>query len=239
MVGRGGSECAFPELPAQFVDGNDGVAALVSVHAEYDHGPVLLKRVFDLPERRVPAHLRDARLDREEILTRMAGAALRAMGVATTADVAAYYNLPPEAAYDGLIASGAQPVSVEGWRTPAWLASTTHDAPPNTRPPVLVGPFDNLIWDRKRLKRIFDFDYVFEAYKPPAQRRYGHYVLAVVHGDGFTGRVDLRRDGEALRTLATHPEPSTPPAEFDAALTAALTRLRHQLQLGQTNQPPP
>jgi uncharacterized protein YcaQ len=193
------------------------------------------KRLFDLPERRVPTHLRATDLNREQILTRLTAAALRAMGVATTADVATYYNLSPDVAHDGLIAARAQPVTVEGWDAAAWIPSTTHDALPNARMPVLVGPFDNLIWDRKRVRRVFDFDYLFEAYKPQAQRRHGHYVLALLDGDKFTGRVDLQRDGAALNLLASYPEPLADPVEFEASLAAALARLRSQLGLEQTS----
>jgi hypothetical protein len=42
MIGRGGSESALAEFATQLVDCHDGVAALVGVHAEYNHGPVLL-----------------------------------------------------------------------------------------------------------------------------------------------------------------------------------------------------
>ena len=45
---------------------------------------------------------------------------------------------------------------------------------------MLIGPFDNVIWDRKRARRLFDFHYTFEAYKSAAIRS-GYEILALQH----------------------------------------------------------
>jgi uncharacterized protein YcaQ len=54
----------------------------------------------------------------------------------------------------------------------------------------LLPPLDNLLWDRKLLKWIFDFDYIWEIYKPAALRQYGHYTLPVLYGERFIARID-------------------------------------------------
>ena len=68
------------------------------------------------------------------------------------------------------------------------------------RPPkpqaALIGALDNLMWDRNMLRWVFDFDYVWEVYKPLAQRRYGYYVLPVLYGDRFVARMDPSFDRE-------------------------------------------
>ena len=68
------------------------------------------------------------------------------------------------------------------------------------RPPkpkaALIGALDNLMWDRNMLRWVFDFDYVWEVYKPVAQRRYGYYVLPVLYGDRFIARMDPSFDRE-------------------------------------------
>jgi uncharacterized protein YcaQ len=56
-------------------------------------------------------------------------------------------------------------------------------------------------------------------------------VLALLDGDEFTGRVDLRREPDRLAVLATHLEPGADPARFAAALAEALDRLARQLGL--------
>lgn len=188
------------------------------------------RRVFDLPERRVPPHLLQAHLDREHILATLATSALRAMGIATARDVAVYYNLTPATALTGLEASGAEPVHVEGWAQPAWIAAGQgNPAPPCNDGPLLIGPFDNLIWDRDRTRRLHGFDYTFEAYKPQAQRVYGYYVLGLLEDGRFLGRADLRREPGGLTIIAGVPEEGADPAQFNDSLKIAADRLATRL----------
>lgn len=70
--------------------------------------------------------------------------------------------------------------------------------PPKARA-ALIGALDNLMWDRNVLRWVFDFDYVWEVYKPLAQRRYGYYVLPILYGDRFVARVDPAFDREKRR----------------------------------------
>lgn len=58
----------------------------------------------------------------------------------------------------------------------------------------LIAPLDNLIWDRKLIKALFDFDYKWEVYTPEYQRRFGYYVLPLLYGDRFIGRVEAVRN---------------------------------------------
>lgn len=57
-----------------------------------------------------------------------------------------------------------------------------------------IAPLDNMLWDRKLIKVIFDFDYKWEIYTPVAQRKYGHYVLPALSGDRFIGRIEIVKD---------------------------------------------
>ncbi len=57
-----------------------------------------------------------------------------------------------------------------------------------------IAPLDNMLWDRKLIKELFDFDYKWEIYTPLAQRKYGHYVLPILHGDKFIGRIEMVND---------------------------------------------
>ena len=76
----------------------------------------------------------------------------------------------------------------------------------------LLSPFDNLICDRGRTKRLFAFDYVSEIYVPRKKRRFGYYVLPILWGDTFIGRVDPRMDRQNERLLinSVHMEPGAP-----------------------------
>ena len=62
---------------------------------------------------------------------------------------------------------------------------------------AIVAPLDNLLWDRRFVKELFGFYYVWEVYKPAAERRYGYYVLPVLYGDRFVARFEPGRDKES------------------------------------------
>lgn len=66
------------------------------------------------------------------------------------------------------------------------------DAGPVTRSVRFLGPLDSLLWDRKAVREIFGFDYIWEVYKRPQDRRWGYYVLPVIWGDRFVARIDSR-----------------------------------------------
>ncbi len=64
---------------------------------------------------------------------------------------------------------------------------------------AVLGPLDPLVWDRRLLRDAFDFDYLWEVYKPAAQRRWGYYVCPLLLGGTLTARVEGRRAGKVLR----------------------------------------
>lgn len=71
---------------------------------------------------------------------------------------------------------------------------------------ALLSPLDRLVFDRKRMADLFEFDYTLEMYKPAAKRRWGYWALPVLHGDALVGKVDataVRADG-VLRVHAVH-----------------------------------
>lgn len=60
----------------------------------------------------------------------------------------------------------------------------------------LIAPLDNFMWDRRIIKALFDFDYTWEIYTPLHKRKYGHYVLPLLYGEGFIGRGEIIADRE-------------------------------------------
>lgn len=64
----------------------------------------------------------------------------------------------------------------------------------------LIAPLDNMLWDRRLIKALFNFDYKWEIYTPKAQRKYGYYVLPLLYGDRFIGRVEAICDRK-VKTL--------------------------------------
>lgn len=57
-----------------------------------------------------------------------------------------------------------------------------------------IAPLDNLMWDRKLILALFDFDYKWEIYTPVDKRKYGHYVLPILYGERFIGRIEAAAD---------------------------------------------
>lgn len=57
-----------------------------------------------------------------------------------------------------------------------------------------IAPLDNLMWDRKLIQAVFGFDYKWEIYTPKDKRKYGHYVLPILYGDTFAGRIEAVAD---------------------------------------------
>ena len=62
----------------------------------------------------------------------------------------------------------------------------------------ILGPLDPLLWDRDLVRHVFDFDYVWEVYKPAPQRKWGWYVCPLLYRDRLIGRVDARIERETL-----------------------------------------
>ncbi len=51
---------------------------------------------------------------------------------------------------------------------------------------------------RGRAKQVFDFEYIWEVYKPVSKRRWGYYVLPILFGDDLVARLDPRLDRETM-----------------------------------------
>ena len=97
---------------------------------------------------------------------------------------------------------------------------------------ALLSPLDRLVYDRKRIADLFEFDYQLEMYKPVAKRKWGYFALPILHGDRLVGKVDATSDRKAgvFRVDAIHED-----VPFSKSLTAAVHRelrdLAHWLQL--------
>ena len=114
------------------------------------------------------------------------------------------------------LAAGGVP---DAWRA---LGPTTEDET------SFLAPLDNVIWDRARARDLFDFDYVWEVYKPAKLRRWGYYTLPILWGDKLVARFAprLNRKTQTLTVEGFWLEQADLAADpgFKAALTAAMHR---------------
>ena len=170
------------------------------------------RRVYDLPERALPPDVLEQHPADEECLTFLAGVAARALGVVTRADLVDYHRLREltdgQAGHAGFAdqaaeAAGLVPVAiagpagkaVPGWADPAALAAAGRRGRHRV---TLLSPFDPLIWDRKRTRRMFGFDHALEAYLPRHKRVHGYYAMPLLTGGRLAGRADPVRQGQTL-----------------------------------------
>jgi hypothetical protein len=172
------------------------------------------ERVYDLAERVIPAAVLAAPpVPERESRRRLVVDAARTLGVATARDLARYHRqkiTPAKAAVSDAVAAGElEPVEVDGWKDAGYVVpgvTVPRRGCPGGR---LLSPFDPLVWDRDRVRRVFDFDYAIEIYTPEPKRVYGYYVLPFVQGDEIVARVDVRADRKAgvLRVPGAFAEP--------------------------------
>ena len=138
-------------------------------------------------------------------------------------------------ALDQLVEAGVlTPVQVGEKALPYYmLTSTLHllDAPLPAPRMIFLGPLDSMLWDRKTLRHIFDFDYIWEVYKPEKVRKWGYYVLPVFYGDRFVARLDSRLEKGIWTISRWWWEPDvTPGAEMLVALQLAVKQFLHYLR---------
>lgn len=174
------------------------------------------QKLWDLAERWLPDWTPRERLSPREIVRRASQRSLRAQGVATKRDIDRHFTanrypdlakvlaglerertIEPVAIVDD---AGAWPGTwfvhaddvplLERLEAGAWEPRTT-----------LLSPFDNLTINRERTERLFGFNYRMEIYVPKPKRQYGYYVLPILHGDRFIGRLDPAMDRERGRLI--------------------------------------
>ena len=198
---------------------------------------VNFERLYDLPERVLPAEIIAASTPAVEQAQRgLVRIAARAMGVATEPDLGDYFRLPRAESKQRvaeLVEAGELiPVSVDGWRAPAYLWPEAR-RPRRIASRALLSPFDSLIWYRDRTERLFGFRYRIEIYTPAAKRQYGYYALPFLLGDSLVARVDLKSDRQAgvLRVQGAFAEPGVDVLYVATELAAELATTAKWLEL--------
>jgi uncharacterized protein len=138
---------------------------------------------------------------------------LRALGIAR-ARTTEYPGEPADAADAG------EPAVIEGVRG-KWRVDPAQLGRPFEGRAALLSPLDRLVFDRKRMAELFEYDYLLEMYKPVAKRRWGYWAMPILYGDRLVGKLDATSDRAArvLRVDAVHED-----VPFTKAIRAAVDR---------------
>jgi uncharacterized protein YcaQ len=152
-------------------------------------------RLWDLAERAYPD---DDVVPAAEAAVTRAERRLRSLGIAR--------ERAPEAPIEPQdVGQVGEPAVIEGVKG-RWRVDPSYLDEPFSGRVALLSPIDRLVYDRKRMVDIFEFDYQLEMYKPAAKRRWGYYALPILAGDRLVGKVDCTSDRPAgiLRVDAVH-----------------------------------
>lgn len=187
-----------------------------------------LNKFWDLAERVLPEWTPREKLSEREVVTRAAQKSLRALGVATEKQIAAHYvsgrypNLT-ERMKELKDRGDIERVEIRDGKVGTWKGEWNVHASDLALVEklergefegrtVLLSPFDNLVRDRVRNIQFWNFDYKIEIYTPQAKRRYGYYVLPILHHDQLIGRIDPQMDRAqgVLNINAVHAERNAP-----------------------------
>jgi hypothetical protein len=220
-------------MEALFVTGRLGIARREGNRRYYD----LIERL--VPKRLLTRHVSHDDAMRHRLLSRYRGVGLlggqpNAEVILGTGDAAERARWTAELVEAGTLV----PAGVEGVRQVRYLLADElpileATAQPREHTPAVtfMAPLDPLIWDRRLLRELFGFDYIWEVYVPAAKRRHGYYVLPILFGDRLVGRIEprLERKTGTLQILGVWFEDGYRPMEephFVPALSAALAAYR-------------
>lgn len=132
------------------------------------------------------------------------------------------------------VGQAGEPVTVEGqrqkYRVDAEMLAALDDE--DSGRVAFLSPYDGMLFDRPRLREIFDFDYLLEQYKPKSQRRYGFFAHPILMGDRFVGMLEAEanRLQEQFVVSAVHQSIPFEPEE-DEMVRAEITDLAQWLGL--------
>tara|TARA_R110002072_G_scaffold30957_16_gene96047 strand:+ start:978 stop:2159 length:1182 start_codon:yes stop_codon:yes gene_type:complete len=177
------------------------------------------RKFYDLTERVIPEDLRRLKHDEDVQIDWLCREALDRLAFGTPGEIQRFWEAMSGAevrTWLGRTEAAIVPVEVQA-ADGSWsgaLASAdielrlANAVAPTSRLRIL-NPFDPVIRDRVRLKRLFGFDYRVEMFVPAAKRVWGYYVYPLLEGDRFVGRMEIKADRAAgrLNVLAFWPEP--------------------------------
>ena len=106
-------------------------------------------------------------------------------------------------------------------------ASARHQVDDSLR---ILTPFDPVVWDRRRFRLFWGWEYKLEAYLPAHKRRMGHYAMPVLWGESVLGWANVKVIDGRLRHELGFAGPRPRGRAFQRAVDAALEQMREFLR---------
>ena len=192
-----------------------------ALHELFMEGAVAVKsrdgfqRLYDLPERVIPAHTHTQTPTQSQYIWHLCHRKMQAHGLVSLAEIRYQRPLAAEVvesvlkikAHEGLVI----PLTVgKSKRVYYILPQILQSIPARVVPQLhFLSPFDNAVIQRKRVQELFNFDYQTEIYYAVDKRKYGYFSLPILYGTEFIGRMDPKahRKQKKLEIRNLHIEP--------------------------------
>jgi len=184
------------------------------------------QKYYDLRERVLPSGQDSEPMTDEKVANFVVQTTLGSLGLASYEDIKVYLGRMParilwkssrtaiEGYLDNLRQGGVvEEVSVTGLGNRYFVLGKNHDVlvnsvdnPLNNEAALILSPFDNIMRERHRPRKMWGFEYKLEAYTQAAKRVYGYYVLPILDGHELIGRMDAKkhRDEGLLEVKVLH-----------------------------------
>ena len=163
-------------------------------------------KVYELTERVLPATVDTRTPSEDEYLNYLILHYLRAQGLAQETDFGHLIKgvkAELKKAVKSLLADG-QLLEIK-LNEQTWLSTPENlkqlDQPPLQNQLKILSPFDNLVIQRERMRKLFNFDYQLECYVPEAKRKYGYFVLPILWKGELVARMDCKAERKEKRLV--------------------------------------
>ena len=165
------------------------------------------QKKYDLTERVLPNNINTKTPTRKEYLEYLVKRDLRAHGLMKVRDFGHLLKIDRKELkthLEKMVKSGElEDVRIKGLEGEPFfaIAKDLENFKPSRKKSIgsrgqfhILSPFDNLIIQRKRVKELFDFEYVLECYVSAAKRKVGYFSLPMLYGNELVGQIDLKAD---------------------------------------------
>jgi uncharacterized protein YcaQ len=185
------------------------------------------ERVYDVTERGIPSKYLDLSVSKEEVWRFFLRQAVDCLVVATISDIRDYFNFhiysldKGESTRKTLLEKiqtlkqegDIVEVKVEDDSTPHYILNKNigfieevQNYKGSHECAFFLSPFDNVVWDRKRVRRLFNLDVRLESYIPKAKRKFGYFTMPIIWNNRIIGRLDPKVDRKSRKLILANIE---------------------------------